>query len=256
MNTPKLLIAICGPLGSGKSTAAKYLETRRGFTRTRFAAKLKAMLHALGLDERHTDGDLKEVPSVLLGGKTPRHAMQTLGTEWGRDLIASDLWTRAWHASLDPEDLIVVDDLRFANEANLVRELGGYIVRVDRPALDCGETSRAHASENGDLGPADYILDNSGALSCLERGMADLYETIHRKHFDEEPPEEGVVGENDDQWLRLQLEINVAEEDEWGVGVVPGSGDELPPPSTLGPALTFVARKFVEHFGVEDNEND
>ena len=48
------------------------------------------MLYQLGLGEAHIEGALKEVPCELLGGKTPRYAMQTLGTEWGRDTDQQD----------------------------------------------------------------------------------------------------------------------------------------------------------------------
>lgn len=143
------LIALTGPAGAGKSTAAKHLVARHGYRVEKFAGPLKDMLRGFGLTERHIEGDLKEVPCDLLGGKTPRYAMQTLGTEWGRDLISPSLWVDTW-SSRAATGLVVCDDCRFPNEAAAVRALGGVIVRVvrvghERPGGD-------HVSEAGQEG--------------------------------------------------------------------------------------------------------
>ncbi|MFT0892971.1 deoxynucleotide monophosphate kinase [Pseudochelatococcus sp. G4_1912] len=153
-----MIIGLTGLAGSGKTTAANYLVEHYGFTRHRMAGPIKAMLHCLGLNERHTDGDLKEVPCDLLGGKTPRHAMQTLGTEWGRDLISPDLWLSAWQATL-PDGDVVVDDVRFANEADAIKELGGVMVRVDR--LGIIAAVHDHVSEQIDFAVNAVISNNN-----------------------------------------------------------------------------------------------
>ena len=46
--------------------------------------------------EEEIDGRWKEHPCSLLLNKTPRYAMQTLGTEWGRELIGENIWTHIW----------------------------------------------------------------------------------------------------------------------------------------------------------------
>lgn len=171
---PRTVIAFSGLAGSGKSTAANHLVTARGFARVRFAGPLKAMMAALGLTHAQIDGDKKESPCELLGGKTPRHAMQTLGTEWGRDLIASDLWIRAWQAAVDrlPADQpVVVDDCRFPNEAEAVRAAGGVIVRIIRPGA--GSAAAGHASEGQAL-PFAATIANDGPVGDLFRAVDRL----------------------------------------------------------------------------------
>src|ERR1035437_9507797 len=116
----RIVVGLCGFIGSGKTTAANHLVEHHGFTRIRFAGPLKAMLAALGLTEEEIDGSLKNDPCDLLCGKTPRYAMQQLGTEWGRELIGPDLWIRAWSSSVEDcgmHSRIIADDVRFPNES-------------------------------------------------------------------------------------------------------------------------------------------
>jgi len=169
---PRIIIAFAGLAGSGKSTAAMHLVNCHGFRRVRLAGPLKAMLTALGLTAAEIDGDRKEQPCALLGGKTPRWAMQTIGTEWGRELIDPNLWTRAWRAAVDalPAGVpVVVDDCRFPNEADAVAEAGGVLVRIERPGAGAG--AAGHASEAHQL-PAACTLANVGDERQL-RGMDD-----------------------------------------------------------------------------------
>lgn len=156
------IIALTGFIGAGKTEVAKILVRDYGYERVRFAGPLKAMLRALGCTEAEVDGDQKEVPSDLLCGITPRTAMQTLGTEWGRNCIHPGLWVNAWKHSIAGKAKVVVDDCRFPNEAEAVRELGGAIWRVERPGVGASE----HASESQQL-PMDTLLYNEGDLDIL-----------------------------------------------------------------------------------------
>ena len=150
--SPPYLIALTGPAGCGKSTAARLLGhmSRGGAERVRFAGPIKAALRAIGLTEAQTDGNEKEIPLDLLCGKTPRQAMQTLGKEWGRDLIGSDLWARAAmhrvHALRARGRNVVIDDCRFDNEAIAVREAGGHVIYLTGR---WDATVPTHASEAG-----------------------------------------------------------------------------------------------------------
>lgn len=173
-----MIIALTGLAGSGKSTAAKHLVEVHGFTLVKFAGPLKAMLRCLGLGDREIEGDLKEVPHPVLGGRTPRHAMQTLGTEWGRNLIHSNLWVNVAMASadnvLDCGGPVVIDDCRFLNEANAVKERGGFIVKLMRTPSGVGTRTRIgmqHPSEGQELPWTWEIQNDSNDVKLLTHAI-------------------------------------------------------------------------------------
>ena len=159
-----MIIGFTGAIGSGKTTAAHCLCTSHRFYRVRFADPLKAMLRGFGLTHAQIDGDEKEKPCAALGGRTPRYAMQRLGTEWGRELIHPDLWVDAWAREAVKYAHVVVDDVRHQNEADAIKQVGGIIVRVFRPGL----ASRVgeHSSEAESL-PFDHSISNHGSVEDL-----------------------------------------------------------------------------------------
>jgi hypothetical protein len=170
-----MIIAFTGLIGSGKTTAARYLAHKWGFTRIRFAQPMKDMLLALGLNEAHTDGDLKNRPMSALNNHTPRYAMQKLGTEWGRKCMGEDFWINAWLTSVHrhgiTEGRIVVDDARFPNEYEAIKNLGGVVIRVERPGIVRGE----HESEQHDL-PYDHLLRNGLTIDHLYDAIDRFWE--------------------------------------------------------------------------------
>jgi hypothetical protein len=183
------LIALIGPAGSGKTTLANQLSSRHGFIRKPFAANIKSMLLTFlqnqGLEfmvaDRMLHGDLKETPTPYLGGRTPRHAMQTLGTEW-RDMISRDLWIDAWEREVRLlwqrlQDInIVVDDMRFQHEVDRIRSMNGLVIRIKRDWLEIKST---HQSEFQYLSVIpDYIVENNNEpkemLTTLTRLLSEL----------------------------------------------------------------------------------
>jgi hypothetical protein len=196
------VIALTGEAGSGKTEVANYLTYGHGFTPVKFAGPLKAMLAAfyreVGLDDQEIsdrlEGHLKEVPDAYLMGKTPRHAMETLGTEWGRVAIHGDLWINAWGAKVNRvKGAVVVDDCRFDNEAELSRAMVGTVVKLV-PKVKRRKNSK-HVAENG-VSPhlIDHVIKNDDGIGKLRasidallypialvelRGRASTYEAQH-----------------------------------------------------------------------------
>lgn len=170
-NLPRV-VALTGAAGSGKSTAADYLIRHHGYERVKFAGPLKDMCRAIGLTDSQIEGERKEEPAAMLSGRTPRHAMQTLGTEWGRKCMGDDFWVNLWlsrvNAILAFDGRVVVDDLRFPNEAEAVRSLGGIIIKLEGR----GGIAGTHASEAG-CGTWDGIVENDGCITDLYAGVEE-----------------------------------------------------------------------------------
>lgn len=167
------LVGLIGAKQSGKSTLATALVNQHGFTRLSMAQPLRNMLLAMGLaQEDLTDPVRKEAPHPLLGGKSPRHALQTLGTEWGRNLIDPDVWIKAMELEIQRRSndnataAFVIDDIRFPNEAHLIQRLNGQLWRIRRPAAE--DSGDLHASEEyWQTLPYDHELHNIADVPTL-----------------------------------------------------------------------------------------
>ncbi len=173
------VIGLVGRAGSGKTEVAKHLVVNHGYAPTKFAGALKNMLRTLGLTEDEIEGDLKHEPSMILLGATPRWAMQSLGTEWGRKCIDEDLWAYVWKRRVS--DLlaqgrkVVVDDCRFLNEALTIRDFHpSTIWRIKREEI---VTTTTHQSETEqDEIEVDKTIKNYASIGELRTTVDRLME--------------------------------------------------------------------------------
>ena len=142
-----MLIVFSGKRGVGKTTAARYLALNYGFTILSFATKLRQIADFIypGIS-----GYYKEKPFPGHDW-TPREFLIGLGAfmrYW-----ETDYWLNQVKLQVAPSKNLVIDDCRFKNEANLMKDLGGILVRIDR-----------YESENPYKGkiddPSETELDN------------------------------------------------------------------------------------------------
>ncbi len=149
-----MIIGITGHMGSGKTSVAQILSGIVITTILPFSSPVKDAALNLGWDGK----------KCVKG----RRLLQLLGTECGRDCIDIDIWVNRWideFQNMTHDHIYVIaDDIRFDNEADLLRSLGGIIICVKRP----GYIGNGHASESsiGSIN-VDYEIDNSGDLRTL-----------------------------------------------------------------------------------------
>lgn len=163
---------------SGKSTVAAHLN-QRGYTTVPFAETIKLMLipmlESLGYDKHGANYLVHQAKQVVVGdaGVSVRHMLQTLGTEYGRQCIHPDIWVRCWKGRAQRFDAVVADDVRFPNEAKMIKLLGGEMWRIDRPdAVNAFD----HASE-GSLNSYtefDRYITNDGTIEDLISKLQDI----------------------------------------------------------------------------------
>jgi len=194
----KMIIAIGYKKGSGKTTFAKMLRAYlhagvgRGYRRVdlrSFAGPLKRHIGMgiFGLTyQQMTDPVLKERPLDEWWGLSPRQILQRAGTEGLRAAIHQDVWVKAALRDLDPWEFIVFDDLRFPNEAEVVRsrakDLGweSLICKVERKVSDSGDGVDVHASETALDGwdGWDLTIKNEGDLQELQDRAYELAKMV------------------------------------------------------------------------------
>ena len=174
-HAPKLVGVYAPAAQSGKSSVANVFVAQ-GYRRVKFADPLKNMVRSLlrdvGFDnvtiERYVEGDLKEVPIEQLGGKTSRFILQTIGTDWGREIMYPNLWIDVAMAKVDRYlergYNVVVDDLRFPNELAALNVRHATTIRVTRPGFV--PTSRYE----GAMDEVRFHIDlfNNGTLEQLK----------------------------------------------------------------------------------------
>jgi hypothetical protein len=109
-----------------------------------------------------------------------RQLLQRTGTDAGRRVLGENVWVDAVMADL-PDTDVVFTDCRFPNEAQAIKDAGGYLVRVTRPGFEPGPD--AHESETAlDGYPHDFEIKNTGTLEDLRDTVGRVYETFRARH--------------------------------------------------------------------------
>lgn len=157
-----MLIGLTGRKQSGKDTFYQILSSEpangQPVLRLSFADKMKesfAALFDIQLAEiEHWKNEWVDWAAIRYQAAAHkrfqmRELLQRYGTEAHREIFGNDFWvnmlfTERLVADLD-RAMFVVTDVRFKNEAERIKELGGHIVKIEREDLD--NVTDLHASE-------------------------------------------------------------------------------------------------------------
>lgn len=181
MNTDKILIGLKGLAGSGKDTVANYLIENHKFTKIAFADPLKNILSIItGWPLEMIQGDSPESRKFRETvvhpdfGMTCRKMLQMIGTELFRNQFNKDIWLKIAKRTIIncPGNKVVISDVRFPNEAEMIQELGGYIFNIERPNEELLEVP-SHSSEQLFSVTNEIIVKNNTTIE-------DLYQTIEK----------------------------------------------------------------------------
>jgi len=162
---------------SGKDVAARRLVEAHGFERLAFADRVK-MVTAVKFDwtlESMYNDEIKDVVDPFWG-LSRRRAMQLEGTEAGRQVHGHDFWVKHVRRSMlkfPDQRNWVFSDCRFPDEARFIKDLGGMVVRIDRPGFMGGD---GHSSETSmdDYRDWDHVITNDGTIDDLWGQVDDL----------------------------------------------------------------------------------
>lgn len=165
-----VLVVLSGYAGSGKDAVASVLCAEQGFTRVAFADKVREvalacspeltmLVRSVGWDNAKRRQDV-------------RRTLQRLAMAI-RDNVDEDAWLDAALRDVDTMfDDIVITDLRFPNELQRVRDLGGTVWRVERAG---NGPVNGHESETAvTAADCDLTVRNDGTLADLQSRVLSL----------------------------------------------------------------------------------
>jgi hypothetical protein len=186
-----MIIGICGLIGSGKGTVADILVDQ-GFKKVSFADKLKDGVSTIfGWDRAMLEGDTdesrtwREQPDDFWSAETkmevtPRLVLQLFGTDCMRNGFDDGVWVSLLKKTiLDNPGNYVVPDVRFENEINMLRDIGGEVWEVQRGRtpewlikyeITGVEPKEVHSSEwRWIKSKKDLVVENNSTLAELNR---------------------------------------------------------------------------------------
>lgn len=183
-----MIIGLAGRKQSGKTLAAQMLVGDFGYNKISFADPLRTMLcdflRRFGIPYsnawRLLTIDKEEIIEPI--GKSGRQLLQTLGTEWGRNLVHPDVWVMAMNGRTSHELNYVFDDIRFENEASFIREMGGIMIHVQRDAVE--QSGDYHASEAGiRFLPGDIRAENNASIDAFIDAIKSVVDSVNEQKY-------------------------------------------------------------------------
>jgi len=188
-----MIIAFGDKKKVGKSSARAILEYEdQRVSGVSFAKEMKRVAHQLygwaGLMYPDfyvgKNVNLKEIKLPKIG-MSPRELWVKFGTEAVRNCVYQDTWVKLVECRLKrneatagmwSEAISVIDDMRFQNEFDMVKKLGGFCVRIDRPSLPAEPDAAEGELEQEDRW--DYVLVNDGTLPQFKQSVLKLFSEL------------------------------------------------------------------------------
>jgi hypothetical protein len=199
------LLGIAGHSGVGKSEISQYLlDSYENTYQLAFADPLKhGCAELFGIDTNDFYDQESKEQADPVWGVSPRKIAQFVGSEIFRDRIAqlipwigNDFWLHRFagvinsrlyypgefddYTTYDPEDIILVPDLRFQNEYDFIIANGGIVIHVSRYGCDGNIGIIGHQSEKGFNAhtPEQTVefFNFSDSLETMHKGLNYLLE--------------------------------------------------------------------------------
>lgn len=172
-----MLIGIVGHMNSGKSLLTTFLTESCDTEEYIMAGTLKEIAVLFGFNRQHVYGTQKEKQIIdPLWGVSPREFLQKFGTDICRDIMPvmfpcmkKNIWLQIfcnYYKSFPKEKTLVISDVRFQDEAECVRKLGGVLIRIKRDVADNVEHIHRSEQEINQIA-CDLIIDNNGTIDDL-----------------------------------------------------------------------------------------
>ncbi len=175
------VIGFTGLAQSGKSTASSYLENNFDFIKVNFKSAMIDEIKTNFPDFLNKEAEIYKCSVDDLFITKPgsfRQFMQNYGTELRRN-IDTDYWVNRWLAIANKSFVnyqrpVVVDDVRFLNEANIIKKVGGIIIRIKKEGQDIS-TSHQSETEMSLIEPDYEVVAKDGDIDDLCKQIKKIY---------------------------------------------------------------------------------
>lgn len=164
------VIGLTGYAQSGKDTVASILVEKYGYRRIAFADKIRDFLYGINpMVACSPTGYLQDLVNLVgwnEAKKEPqvRRLLQDLGIS-ARELLDENIWITSALGKINSGERVVVTDVRFENEAMMIKLMGGQLWRVKRVGVG---PVNDHVSESElDGYKVDQIFVNNGSIEDL-----------------------------------------------------------------------------------------
>jgi hypothetical protein len=164
-----MIIGLSGYAQSGKDATANLLCLNYDYKRIAFADPMRHALQIINprLDSITRVSDFVDDYGWDIAKKNPevRRLLQVLGTDFGRKMLGDDVWIKMAVRDLRQDDRVVISDVRFPNEADAIKKLGGTVWRINRKN---NSPVNSHPSEHAmDNYMFSHVIYNDGTLEDL-----------------------------------------------------------------------------------------
>lgn len=174
-----MIIGISGKAGSGKDTLAFFIEERSEARILHFADPLKmavCTMAGLSYDDVYTQ-EGKQHTIDWLDGITVRELLQKVGTAV-RNEIHPEFWIRRLlESSKNSKATLLVPDVRFPNEADAIKNAGGFLIRLERNGAGAGNHISETALDNYDKW--DMVIQNNYDLDYLKDQAKNIIKLLN-----------------------------------------------------------------------------
>lgn len=178
------IVCISGKIGSGKTTLSKYIQSsvnlsegKYPYERKSFAENVRqvtSILTGIGVEDLRSDVDKNRF--ITEYQKTIGEILQNVGTGM-RQTVHPDVWINSLFSIFTPDSYWIIDDVRFENEAEKIKAMGGILIRLE------GDPGLARAKSQRNLNHiSETALDNytgfSIKINTNENSVEDIFKQI------------------------------------------------------------------------------